>query len=226
MNLPEDRPDDLPDAALDRLVDGDLDVPERRELLLRLEAEPDGWRRCALAFLEDQDWRRALAAPATPVGPEPVVGRPAGRARPSPLRISVAASLVAATFALGFAAGGARRGPSAVEVARPETFKKGEPAPRPGRDPIREVGFIDVVDGSAGESRPERLPIISGPGLDDRWLREQPPSVSQYDRAQWERKGYEVEEHRRLVSVVLDDGRRVSIPVDEVELKYVGQQPF
>ena len=47
--------------AIERLVDGQLDEASRRQLLERLDREPEGWRRCALAFLEDQCWREALA---------------------------------------------------------------------------------------------------------------------------------------------------------------------
>lgn len=48
------------DALLDRLVDDELSEPQRQRLLLRLEAEVDGWRRCALRFLEAQAFRRAM----------------------------------------------------------------------------------------------------------------------------------------------------------------------
>ena len=70
MNLPIEHrqtPSPADDRLLDRLVDGELSDIERRELLLHFENEPAGWRRCALAFLEDQNWREAfvlLAAPA------------------------------------------------------------------------------------------------------------------------------------------------------------------
>lgn len=47
-------------AMLDRLVDGELNDRQYRELLLRLDNQPDGWRRCALAFLEAQAWRREM----------------------------------------------------------------------------------------------------------------------------------------------------------------------
>ena len=40
----------------DRLVDGELTADERRALLASLDSRPDGWRRCALAFLEAQAW--------------------------------------------------------------------------------------------------------------------------------------------------------------------------
>ena len=41
---------------LDRLIDGELTPEARRDLLLRLDHESGGWRRCALAFLEAQSW--------------------------------------------------------------------------------------------------------------------------------------------------------------------------
>ena len=48
------------DELFDRLVDGELSEPERRDLLARLDVAPGGWRRCALAFLESQCWQQAL----------------------------------------------------------------------------------------------------------------------------------------------------------------------
>src|SRR5205823_2761276 len=67
---------------LDQLVDGDVNPDERRRLIAALSKEPDGWRRCALAFLEAQSWRKAcrqLAAEPGDVQPsndEPVVAQP------------------------------------------------------------------------------------------------------------------------------------------------------
>ena len=49
-----------PEQQVDLLVDGELSEADRRELLLQLEHEPDGWRRCALAFLEAQCWKAEL----------------------------------------------------------------------------------------------------------------------------------------------------------------------
>ena len=46
------------DTRFDRLVDDELSEEERRELLGRLDDEPGGWRRCALAFLEAQCWKQ------------------------------------------------------------------------------------------------------------------------------------------------------------------------
>ena len=225
MNPLEDPNHPEVERSIDRLVDGDLDDLQRRELLARIDGDPDGWRRCALAFLEDQAWRRALAGTPAAAAPSPIAVA-GGRARPSARRLAMAASLLAATSADGLAIGGASRSPGSIVHDLPGALGSGSPTSPPGPGPIREVGWIDLVDGSSGESPPPRVPILAGPGLDDRWLRDQPPTVPGYVRAQWERQGYQVDERRRLVSVVLDDGRRVSIPVDEVELEYVGQHPF
>jgi hypothetical protein len=80
MNLTED-------VLLDRLVDGELDGEERRNLLVHLDVTPDGWKRCALAFLEAQAWREVLKAPSPMHARRPIV---------SPSRLAFAASLVAA----------------------------------------------------------------------------------------------------------------------------------
>ncbi len=53
-----DRP--LDPQALDRLVDGELEGRERRNLLASLDSRPGGWRQCALAFLESQSWGHSL----------------------------------------------------------------------------------------------------------------------------------------------------------------------
>ncbi len=165
MKTTEERPDSIENASLDRLVDGDLPESERRDLLLRLENDPDGWRRCALAFLEDQSWRKALAPVASTPVPVPCPTSPnAGLPGKSWLpRITIAASLMASTFAAGFAAGGLTKVDHRVEVADSNLPKPAPtPTPTPSAsqpDEIREVGSLQLVDGSAGESRPERFLI-------------------------------------------------------------------
>jgi hypothetical protein len=45
------------DEMLDRLIDGELSPDDRRRVLVALETSVDGWRRCALGFVEAQTWR-------------------------------------------------------------------------------------------------------------------------------------------------------------------------
>ncbi len=50
------------ERLLMRLVDGELSFEQRREVLMQLEREPDGWRRCAALFIEDQAFCAELSA--------------------------------------------------------------------------------------------------------------------------------------------------------------------
>ena len=45
---------------LDRLVYGELSEAEQQRIVSTLDHVPDGWKRCALGFLESQIWRRGL----------------------------------------------------------------------------------------------------------------------------------------------------------------------
>ena len=60
MSRMDDSGSRISDAELERLVDGELSEPRRRELLSGLDREPEGWRRFALAFLEGQSWCEAM----------------------------------------------------------------------------------------------------------------------------------------------------------------------
>ena len=65
-------PFDLPVdwQELDRLVDGQLSDDEYRKLISELELHQDGWRQCALAFLEHQALEQELSV----IAPDMVAG--------------------------------------------------------------------------------------------------------------------------------------------------------
>jgi anti-sigma factor RsiW len=197
----------LDDRLIDRLVDGELSQADRRAALARLEAEPDGWRRCALAFLEGQSWRESLE-PLTASGREPVADRSLGQARRlafSNLRTltAVAAGILTA-FALGWAAhhefsAGRNRAP----LANVET-----PGPTSTAKSLQPVSAEVPADSLTAVEPPDSMPI--------------PDAVV---RA-FERRGVRVERSQRLVSLELKDGRRLPVPVDEVRLRYVGNRTY
>ena len=147
-------------------------TPNVANCLLQLENDPEGWRRCALAFLEDQAWRQALA------GVVPAVAAiEAGRA--CSVGSSTEQRLVPSRLDRGFrdrlhvrrrVRGGRDRRGRGLEIAKPKV--RNHPSrghgceSEPAQEPIREVGKIDLVDGSNGEAPSQTLadPVGAGPG--------------------------------------------------------------
>ena len=111
MNLPIENASlgPLEDGLFDRLADGTLNEADRRALLLRLDAEPNGWRRCALAFLQEQAIEEAMEA----TGSKIQAFKIQERKRKPLMRWALAASTLIATFGIGLVSGTrlqARRG--------------------------------------------------------------------------------------------------------------------
>lgn len=235
---------------LDLLVDGSLPDRERRALLLALDTEPGGWRRCALAFLEAQTWRMAIETMADLTSSENSTKGPAvllrRRARIAP--IALAAAIMLAAFVIGRATGPTPgpvsdlQPPSPIVATGPDTLgelavpfaipEEARSAPagqyastNPMVSPIDPAGYQEVgVLKFASDDDPDgpfvQVPVLAGPGIDDRWLRDQPSFIPEEVRQSWERGGFDVEEQRRLVSVQIDEsGRYLTIPVDEVLLR-------
>ena len=88
---------------------------------------------------------------------------------------------------------------------------------------VREVARLRIGTGDATSAE---VPILAGPGMSKRWLVAQPPPVSEHEQALWQRQGYQLEQTRRFISVPLADGRRAAVPVDHVQLRYVGREPL
>jgi hypothetical protein len=253
----------LDDALIDRIVDGELSPTELGAALGRLDCVPDGWKRCALAFLEAQCWREsflALDLPATrPIEPAFAATTSSSergrRLSAAWKRGAIAAGIAAISFALGWivhpgspsspARNEAQR--SAVSIAThasdrlpaptedPEAGRAavsanyGEFAPSPGpwirpdpREAVVTVGRVRIGSLSGGAE----VPILAGPTIDEEWLRKQPPALNPYQRAILERQGYQVDQHRRIITARLPDGRRVSVPIDQVQVSYTGNNPL
>ena len=98
--IDEDRPEGA-EHRFDLLADGELSEGDRRELLCRLDEEPGGWRRCALAFLEAQSWKEEFGAMAREPAGGPAASRTARRlpwGRYLGTLLAMAASFAAALF--------------------------------------------------------------------------------------------------------------------------------
>ena len=248
----------ISDNLLDLLVDGELGADEYRALLDRLGQEPDGWRRCALAFLEAQALRCEMGEKPVEACRERPLWRSAPDADPRnaaegvPYRrewlrrrivhshlslLGMAASFLVA-FGIGWLARplwGTAAGPAgyvAVEqapgmmpaVATQDTDAEG--ASNAGLPPPWEMVTLSVPEAGKPEGRSIRLPAIERQRVDESWFDALPKAVSPAVLQALRRSGHEVRQRRELLPVPMNDGRQLIVPVDQVDVRYVGAKAF
>jgi len=222
----ERRTDSGPDdARFDRLVDGELSGDEYRALLASLDEESDGWRRCALAFLEAQALagelglvRQSLGLRDHRTGNSQAVPGSRGKWGDFLSLMAVAAGLLLA-FSLGIVA------PRIFSSWRQEPqFAGNLPTQRPGTDTSdgaryemrRPVGNSRLVMDGPGDETTQagQVPVYEvGQDLDQFLSRGQPalgPELIEYFR----QHGYDVQHEQQYFPAPLEDGREVIVPVD------------
>jgi hypothetical protein len=87
---------------------------------------------------------------------------------------------------------------------------------------VQAVGQVQFGPEGAGAT----VPILAGPGINVDWLNTQPPPLSESEQVLLQRHGYQVDQRRRLLVGTLADGRRVSVPIDQVEIRFTGIDPL
>jgi len=232
---------------LDRLVDGELSEAERRQLIAALDEQPDGWRRCALAFLEAQSWEDDLGAIAHPL---PAAARPQTAAIRPPATIqsqswwrtanlgslAALAAGIMLCFALGISAGrwldrpaaGYRlldRGSEGLPLAAMggRVDRSADAIARP-MDHAAADQVTLLAEGRDGMV-PVQVPILKDPALAAGWLNASPPLPADVRQA-LEGLGRRVREHRQLIPVRMGDGREVVVPVDRIDLQPVNLKDY
>jgi anti-sigma factor RsiW len=259
------------DELFDRLVDGQLTPDQYREFVRSLDGRPDGWRRCALVFLEAQAWGRELRAlgqeaPTQPVSPVDAAP-PRQRIRQWPMSLAVAASFLVA-FGLGVALRGRlpisepNSAPPTIAVQSPNGSSANDaivhagtttpssrprggrvrdptydlvqagtnsPSPRPGPDLSPEAQgnvrlIMDRGDGSAGE--PLEMPVYELSPENAWMLSNQGWTVPPEVRRAMQQLGGDLQRRRQMVPVRGGDGRRIVIPVEQLEITPVRGQRY
>jgi hypothetical protein len=238
------------EGRLDKLADGELNDSEVRELLLTLEAQPDAWRRCALAFVEAQTLRRDLGSIAIgrsanddDVEYELVPARQASRGvrLPAVGRVALAASLL-----LAFTAGTSihslwpnqnsdpRGNAPQVLVATTDgnaTETEGEPETTAGnanstddRPPMpRETLMVSIPSDEGEAVQSVEVPLIdSNPEALETFMAQQPAVLSDAELTTLKMTGHEVEQQRVFYPLKLNDGRQAIVPLDIVRLRNTG----
>jgi hypothetical protein len=226
-------------AQIDRLVAGELPESERRNLLAWLDEDVGRWRACAVAFLEAQTWEAAAAASplesaTTAVGaseapaeaaagkhPRETLRRHPGASRQRGFVGLIALSIaLAASFVVGAMLG--RQWPAAeshggqVIVEHPQTTPGTSPTEESRGTVLATVALRSNLD--PGVPLQLKLPVTTS----DAASHVIPSAISDYERKQLEKRGFEVVEEQRYLPARLPDGRQVVVPVKQVRLKVKG----
>jgi hypothetical protein len=212
-------------VLIDRLAAGELDDDARRDLFAWLDREPSHWRRCALALLEARELEEAFGVGAGVGVGESRIGAPgpADRlARPSVVRPSRQSAIfaLAASIVVVFSLGVFTRGffvasaPRSVELA-------GSPDRETPSGAAVKGPSDTVVKGpeTVSDKRPTAVASASPATA-------QSDLIPPYVRSQLERRGYQLRSRSASLPVVLPDGRRMMVPVDELQLKHVAQRTY
>lgn len=215
---------------LERLVDGELTDQAQRQLLLAMDAQPDAWRRCALAFVEAQALRRDLRGAMRDNDATSDCGKSATAAKPASPRfllyrfqwMAMAASLIAA-----FVVGSISRRlwfPAAVNNEPQKMVAMAEGKGEPGTAATAAAGAgerqtykvsLQMPDGQTVD-----VPVEQATDKDvQSLLTEEKPLLSEAERQALESTGHQIEQRREVYPMRLNDGRQLLVPVDYVRIQ-------
>lgn len=207
-------------ALIDRLATSELDESERRDLFFWLDREPVRWRRCAMVLLETRElehafdnWRAEVPRRQAPLQRPSVV---------RPFRWGAMTAL-AASIMIAFSVGVVARGwwlPRTLTIAhgRPARGERAAP-PVPESHEKATASAVHEPNSKVSHSVTKVAAVMpaAGPAAD---------LIPSYVRGQWERRGYQVKSRPALLPVVLPDGRKATLPVDELQFNYVGHRAY
>lgn len=235
-------------AQIDRLVDGELTSVERRELLLALEQSQEGWRQCALAFVEAQTWQAEFSAYQTEStgSDEPAAAlrvaekeiQPASRvASKAGYWAALAAGLLLA-FSLGWAVDRPGGEPSldGMQLAgqpptQPDTTttpneqmqraeqKRFEPS-------LQDEAITFWVADESGQRQSLRVPLLDAEAVEQKFgLRFASQESSELTR-HLEERGYRMETQQRFAPLFVEGGRPFVVPVHDAQITPVSTRPL
>jgi hypothetical protein len=213
---------------LERLVDGELTDETQRQLLLSMDAQPDAWRRCALAFIEAQslrlDLRGAVRESAATIdgGQSPAVAKPA-----SPRFLlyrfqwmAMAASLIAA-FVVGsisrklWLPAAAENEPKQMVAMATGSGDQGTAAGGGAEQRQTYKVSLQMPDGQTVDVPVEQATDGELQSL----LTDEKPVLSEVERQMLESTGHEIQQRREVYPMRLNDGRQLLVPVDYVQVR-------
>jgi hypothetical protein len=83
-----------------------------------------------------------------------------------------------------------------------------------------------VGGNSDGVPESLELPVARGPEVNEQWVRDQPLAFPSTFVRDLQRRGHQVRHERQYFPFDLGDGRRVLVPVDDLDVRYVQERQF
>jgi hypothetical protein len=237
----------LLDRLIDRMVDGELDRRAQTELLARLDERPGDWRRLALAFVEAQTLGTELRGMLKDAKSAPVHVAPAAvpnetvhtvathsvGAAPWSQLLSLAATLFVAV-GIGFGAGRVWNRPQSdpstgttlpVGTLPVNTSETGDDI-SPTYSTLDQLAPQGTMTVQTADGSPVELPVYAASYGAERMLSGEESSVPPEVIRALRSRGHEVSQQRRYWPVELSDGRQIIVPVDQVDVQYVGDRAY
>lgn len=214
--------------SFDRLVDDELSPQQRMELIGSLDERPDGWRQCALAFLEHQSWRRQLKAMVTDFDEGELASASFDSVPSTSSRawgiLALAASVLAAFLAGKMLAPEIAASDPAMQLAASDDEKLVQPDKALVEHTLddRDVVTLLVRD-EQGQAKRVRVPLVDvGGGPQSAALAESLPEAL---RQQLKRQGKDVRLRRRFAPLYFEQNEQLvpmAVPVNDAYIVPVG----
>ncbi len=197
-------------TLFDRLVDGELSTAERQTLLASLDDREQGWRRCALAFLESQAWGGEFKSFVHEPTRDPVT--PPSKSVHLNRWFAVAAGLMFA-FSLGWLSR-ATPDPSSlngniVSLEQQEILLGDEPLSGESRDAV-----TLVVRDTSGKNQRLRVPLMDVDAPGNQFASALPINM----RERFHNQGFDVQRRRRFAPMFFEQNQELVpmvVPVDD-----------
>lgn len=221
---------------------GELSTQQRSELLRKLDQSPQSWRALALLLIEQREWEQQLGKDVFESAPKTETSSASNGAlvqladKPRPSHWAAWCSIAGGVLLLlglwGLSRWDSDRGVLGIanQIGRQEAGQSNQALS--SETPSRSIGKETVRDGVAGviewkgEFGTQVAPVFhSGDHAMD-WIQSNPPQVDPRVKKAYFRAGWELVADRKLVSVRLSEGDQYTIPVDDIEYRYVGKEIF
>ncbi len=230
--------------AIDLLTEGEMEQDSRDALFARLDLDPIGWKRCALALLEQRALQRSMGDPMShgslpqfsSIGASPGTWLVPGWQRFAGLAAMVMI-LIAVAWVAGERTGSSRSYTSANRWNKPSAVQAAPPAVPTDDELMRQVSFALESTGSldaelvalvrvGDESNRKFYPIVRSNDLAQKMTALPDQKLSTEAVHTLHQSGWELNKHQQFISFKLPNGITKALPVDMLTYRFVGRETF